>query len=123
MKRALWFAFGWVCVGLGILGAFLPILPTTPFMLLAAAAFARSSPRFHRWLIEHPTFGPPVRDWQAHGAISRRAKMLAVSSMAAVLAVSFLFQLSWEVLAVQALAMTGAAGFILTRPDSPNDRR
>lgn len=121
MIRTFWFACGIVAMGLGILGAFLPVLPTTPFMLLAAACFARSSPRLHRWIVEHPTFGPPVRDWQAHGAISRRAKTMAITAMGAVFALSLVLGLRWEVLAVQGLALIGAGSFILTRPSPPSD--
>jgi len=123
VKRLLWFSLGWISLGLGLLGAFLPILPTTPFMLLSAAAFAKSSPRLHRWIVEHPTFGPPVRDWHAHGAISRRAKLMATAAMGAVLLLSLLLRLRWEVLAVQALCLVGAGAFILSRPDSPADAR
>lgn len=121
MTRLMWLGLGWLAFALGVIGAFLPIMPTTPFMLLAAAAFAKSSPRFHRWLMEHPTFGPPVRDWQAHGAISRRAKLLAVGSMGVVLLLSLVLRLHWAVIAVQALAMAGASTFILTRPEPPSD--
>ena len=120
MTRIFWLIFGLVSVALGIVGAFLPILPTTPFMLLAAFAFAKSSPRLHRWLVEHPTFGPPVRDWQSHGAISRRAKLMAVGAMASVLVLSLVLSLRWEVIAVQAVAILGSATFILTRPDPPD---
>lgn len=119
MMRILWLLLGFLCVGLGLAGAVLPILPTTPFMLLAAFAFAKSSPRLHRWIVEHPTFGPPVRDWQAHGAISRRAKMLAIGSMIVVFAISLILRLRWEVLAVQAAALLGSGAFILTRPTPP----
>ena len=120
--RSLWLIGGWVAVGLGIAGAFLPILPTTPFMLVAAYCFARSSPRLHRWIVEHPTFGPPVRQWQAHGAIARRAKVLAIVAMGAVLALSLLLGLRWEIIAVQCAALIGTSIFILTRPSPPSDR-
>lgn len=63
---------------LGVIGAFLPILPTTPFMILAAGCFARSSPRLEAWLLSHPVFGPMLRDWRERGAIPQRAKMAAV---------------------------------------------
>lgn len=72
---------GFVCVGLALAGVFLPLLPTTPFVLLAAACFARSSPRFHRWLLEHRWFGPTVRDWQEHRAIALRTKALAIAML------------------------------------------
>lgn len=72
---------GFVCVGLALAGVFLPLLPTTPFVLLAAACFARSSPRFHRWLLEHRWFGPTVRDWQEHRAIALRTKALAIGML------------------------------------------
>mgnify|MGYP001266297059 CR=1 FL=1 len=117
--RIVWLLFGFVCVGLGIAGAVLPILPTTPFMLLAAFAFAKSSPRLHRWIIDHPTFGPPVRDWQASGAISRRAKIMAIGAMVTVLALSLILRLRWEVVAIQAVALLGSGAFILTRPSPP----
>ena len=92
--RGVWLAGGGFFLGLGLLGVVLPVLPTTPFLLLAAGCFARSSPRLHRWLLDHPVFGPPIRNWEDNGAISRKAKRLAVGSMAGVLIVSVVLGLS-----------------------------
>lgn len=82
---------GFACVGLGVLGIFLPVLPTTPFMLLAGACFARSSPRFHRWLLHHRTFGPIVSEWERHRAIPWRTKLWGMALMAATFAASIVF--------------------------------
>lgn len=79
--RAFWVTCGILSLALGIIGIFLPLLPTTPFILLAAACFARGSEKFHNWLITHERFGPLVRDWQAHRSIPLRAKCLALSMM------------------------------------------
>jgi len=79
--RAFWVICGTLSLALGVIGIFLPLLPTTPFILLAAACFARGSARFHHWLVTHPRFGPLVRDWQAHRSIPLRAKCLALSMM------------------------------------------
>lgn len=89
--RTLLLACGFLAVGLGVAGIFLPVLPTTPFMLLAAACFARSSPRFHRWLLAHRTFGPIVGEWERHRAIPWRAKLWAIGLMSATLAASIVF--------------------------------
>lgn len=81
-------AAGFVCVGLAVAGVFLPLLPTTPFLLLAAACFARSSPRFHRWLLAHRLFGPLIHDWQTHRALPARTKAVAIGMLAATLGIS-----------------------------------
>jgi hypothetical protein len=87
MLRPFLFAFGWVFFALGVIGAFLPILPTTPFLLLAALCFSKSSPRFHRWLLEMPVFGAAVKDWQERRVIRTRAKLLCASMLLVSLAI------------------------------------
>ncbi|MBN8728760.1 MAG: YbaN family protein [Xanthomonadales bacterium] len=77
-----WWLLAWASLGVGLAGAVLPVLPTVPFILLAVYAAARGSPRLHRRLLADPRFGPVIREWQAHGAVSRRAKWLASASMA-----------------------------------------
>lgn len=79
--RWLLIAAGGLAVLLGIMGIFLPIMPTVPFILLAAACFGRASPRFHRWLYQHPYFGKMVRNWEERRAISRKGKYMAWSMM------------------------------------------
>lgn len=85
--RYLLLAFAALCVALGVIGIFVPGLPTTVFILLAAWAAARSSPRFSAWLETHQTFGPMIHDWRERGAVSRRAKISAtvVMSISAVI--------------------------------------
>lgn len=89
--RILFLLCGFVSVALGIAGIFLPLLPTTPFMLLAAACFARSSARFHTWLIAHPLFGTTVREWEEHRSVRRRTKWIAIVTMGLTLTVSIVF--------------------------------
>ncbi len=79
--RWLWWLLAYVSLGLGILGVVLPVLPTVPFVLLAAFAAARGSERLHARLLDDPRTGPMIRDWQAHGAVSRKAKWLATGTM------------------------------------------
>jgi uncharacterized protein len=117
LHRLPWLILGWVCVVLGFIGVVLPVLPTTPFLILAAFAFGKSSPRLKQWLLDHPIFGDPIRDWETNGAIRPRYKILACTAMALIFLVSLLSGLGSVILLVQALAMGGAATFILTRPN------
>jgi hypothetical protein len=117
MKRVTFLAAGWVMVALGIIGIFLPVMPTTVFLIGAAWFFARSSPRFEAWLLGHPVLGPSVRGWRESGAIGARAKALATTSMAAGYAL-FWFALSPSptLAAIVAVPLVLSAGFVLTRP-------
>ena len=121
--RTLWTIAGFVCFGLGAIGAFLPLLPTVPFMLLAAYCFARGSERFHEWLITHPRFGPPILDWQERGSISRRAKVMAGIAIAATFSISLLLGVKQSVLIIQAVVLSCVCLFIFTRPEGPKLKR
>lgn len=91
MKRVLLIILGWICVVLATLGVVLPLLPTTPFLLLAAWCFARSSPRFHHWLLHRSWFGSYLRHWQQHRALPKGAKPKAVALILVTFAVSIYF--------------------------------
>ena len=80
-QRALWLLAGGVSLATGIVGIFLPLLPTTPFVLLAAFCFSRGSSRCERWLLEHRHFGPMIRDWRTDRSVPLRAKQLATLTM------------------------------------------
>ena len=81
LRQTLLVAAGLVALGLGLIGIVLPGLPTTPFVLLAAACFARASPRLHGWLTTHRYLGPMVRDWEAHRSLPLRVKWIAITMM------------------------------------------
>lgn len=83
IMRLLWLGIGWASVALGAIGAFLPIMPTVPFLILAVWAFSRSSPYLRDRILDHPTFGPPIRAWQERGVISTVARVWAILAMAA----------------------------------------
>jgi uncharacterized membrane protein YbaN (DUF454 family) len=76
--RPLFFILGWLSVVLGAIGAILPIMPTTPFLILAAFLFSKSSPRFHKWLLELPKFGPIIKEWEETKTIRKEVKVTAI---------------------------------------------
>lgn len=120
--RWAWWLLAYVSLGVGIVGIFVPGLPTVEFILLSAFAAARGSERLHRWLLGHARFGPMIGDWQAHGAIGRRAKwwslaLMTISSVAMFLAApkAWMAILGTAMMAVVAL-------WLWTRPEPPDVR-
>ena len=113
--RYRWIGFGWLFVGLGVLGIALPLLPTTPFLLLAALCFSRGSEKIHSWLLNHPTLGPPIHDWQANRAVSRRSKAVATLSMLVLLIITPLVGAPLWAAALQAAVLSVVAAFLWTR--------
>ena len=123
LLRYAWLAAGVISLVVGIIGIALPLLPTTPFLILAAYCFARGSTRLHHWLVNHPRLGPPIRDWETYRAISRRGKQLAMVGIVAVFAISILAGVATYVIAIQAVVLSAVSLFILTRPLPPHERR
>lgn len=115
--RPLWTLAGLLSLALGILGIFLPVLPTTPLVLLAAFCFGKGSPRLRAWILGHRRFGPMIADWEATGAIPRRVKIAACSVMAATFALSWAMGVPGRALIAQGLLMGIGAAYVLTRPD------
>lgn len=119
VARMLWLLVGFLALTLGAIGAFLPLLPTVPFILLAAFAFAQSSERMHNWLLEHNLFGGMIKDWRRYGAISLRAKIASVVTMALVLVISAFHGVAAWILITQAVILSCSAVYVLSRPLPP----
>ncbi|MDJ0978629.1 MAG: YbaN family protein [Erythrobacter sp.] len=114
--RRLYLAAGLFFVGLGAIGAALPIIPTVPFLLLAVFCFARSNPAWEQRILDHPHWGPQVRDWRERGAISRQAKVMAIGSIATGVGFTWLtLGFPWVWISVAVLVVGG--GWIATRPE------
>lgn len=112
-----WKALGATSLALGALGIALPLLPTTPFLLLALFAFSKGSPQTADWLKSHAVFGPIIDKWNKRGAIAPSVKTLACTMMAVSLAGSWYLELSPLVLTIQAAILSACAIFILSRPN------
>lgn len=109
LVRGLLWTAGSVSLLLGLIGVVLPGLPTTPFVLLAAACYAKASPRLHAWLLNHRLTGPMLRDWEAHRSLTRRTKLISVGSMLVMVSFSiWSFRHRWIAQAV--LVALGAIG-------------
>ena len=112
--RLLYRVLGYLAVALGAIGAFLPIMPTVPFLLLAVYFFARSSPELEQKILDHPHWGPQVKDWRERRAISRRSKTLAIGAMAAGAVVTwYTLGAPWYYVSLAILVIAG--GWIVTR--------
>lgn len=117
-RRVLWLAAGSASLATGIVGIFLPLLPTTPFVLLAAFCFSRGCARCEAWMLAHPRFGPMVRNWRAHRAVPLRAKQLATVMMAAGSAWAWAAmppRIQW----LPALLCAGVAAWLWSLPSRP----
>ena len=119
--RAVFIVLGTVFLGLGALGLVLPVLPTTPFVLLAAACYLRASERLHRRLVTSRTFGPTIVAWQEHGAIPPRAKAIAIALIALTFGLSVLFVVEPPLMRAGLVALGIVLSVWLLRRPSPPD--
>jgi uncharacterized membrane protein YbaN (DUF454 family) len=116
--RLLFAMAGVLFVAVGTIGVILPLLPTTPFLLLAAYCFARSSPKLHDWLLNHRSFGPLISNWDQYGSIDRRSKCIAMIVILMTLGISVALGVPWWALASQIVVLAIVSTFILTRPET-----
>lgn len=108
VKVFLWKATGVFCVGLAVLGAILPILPTTVFLIMATACFAKSSPKMQRKLLNNKTFGPLIYEWQQHKSIPRKAKRIAL--------LTIVLSVVWSAYLLQNMLLTLLVILLVTGP-------
>ena len=101
-----------------MLGAFFPVLPTVPFLLVAAWAASRGSPRLHRWLYRHRTFGPPLKAWHDHKAVPRYAKRLTPLLLLGSLAIMLLVGVNLWVVGTCVVIFIGVTAYLWSRPDA-----
>ena len=119
LRRWAWTGAGMLMVALGVIGAMLPDMPTTIFLILALACFSRASPRLEHWLLHHPRFGAPLRQWREHRAVSRRGKVLACVGMAIGFVAMCLGHPPWWVLVLVATMEIAVIIYLLRRPEGP----
>jgi len=111
------FILGWIFLGVGVVGLFLPLLPGTAFLILSAACFTRSSPTFENWLLEHPRFGPPIRQWRKTGSIPRQIKAFACLSLVVSWFILLASDAPYVAKAACLVAFCAVAVYIVTRPE------
>ncbi len=122
--RWIYLGIGWLFTGLGIAGAFLPVLPTTPFLIVALWSFSNSSPRLKNWLYNHPRYGATLQDWFEHGAIGPRTKLVSICAMTA--SIPMLYWISGGnvlVSIIHSIVISLTALFILSRPSVKPEQR
>lgn len=112
----LWLAVGWTFVALGVVGIALPVVPTVPFLLVAAWAFSRSSPGLQQRILDHPTYGPPVRAWQERGVVGPVARIWAITAMSGGVLLSWWINVPVWIVVAQGAICGLVAIFLLTRP-------
>ncbi|MEJ6703195.1 MAG: YbaN family protein [Pseudomonadales bacterium] len=115
LKRRVYLAFGFIALALGIIGIPMPVLPTTPFLLLSAWCFARSSERWHQWLLANETFGPIIASWEKNRCISIRTKIMAISSMVLVGGSSVVFAIQDDTYRFIALGLMSVGAIVVLR--------
>ncbi len=114
--KPVWFVLAWLSFALGAFGAFVPIIPTTPFMILSAWLFSKSSPRFHAWILSLPIAGPAVSEWNSHRVVRVRAKILCATMI--LISLTFIW---WKAEVPQALKiiltiiLVSVCTFVITR--------
>ena len=117
MRKLFWSGIGYLSLGLGALGAFLPLLPTVPFFILSAFCFTQYNPALERWLLKHPRYGASIRLWRERRAISRIGKRAALLAFCLTLGLSFLLvSYPWSLAPIVPLVIVGT--WIWTRPES-----
>jgi uncharacterized membrane protein YbaN (DUF454 family) len=116
-KRTILIISGFLSLAIGVVGIFVPLLPTTPFVLLAAFCFSKSSERLHHWLVHHPRLGPIISDWEQNGVIRLRIKIIATLTMVLLVSYPLLF-MAFPILLkiIVVLSIVGVLIFIWTRP-------
>ena len=118
--KLLLFTLAWISFGLGVIGAFLPILPTTPFLILSAYLFSKSSPKFHAWILTLPMAGEAIREWRDERVIRPRAKILC--SVMLLISLFLIWQFAKVHLVIRLIAsliMVSVGIFVVTRTSTP----
>ncbi|GAA0859270.1 YbaN family protein [Aliiglaciecola litoralis] len=119
IQRTLYLSLGWLFVVLGVVGIALPLLPTTPFLLLAAFCFSKSSVYLHNQLLSNPYLGPIILDWEKHGVIRLKTKCIATSTMLILIAYPMIFIIQHNAIrAIIGITIAAVLGFIWTRPST-----
>lgn len=119
--RAVWFSIGVIMIVLAVVGAVLPIMPTTVFVIMAAFAFGKSSPAIEAYLLNHRYFGPIIQDWRKYGAIAPKYKAIAIGAMLVTVVSALVLGAPQKVIIIQLVCIGLVAIYILTRPSGRVD--
>ncbi|GAB91711.1 YbaN family protein [Gordonia rhizosphera] len=119
--RWAWWLLAYLSLAVGLIGIVLPLLPTVPFVLLSAFAASRGSDRLQRWLHEHPSFGPLIRDWEHNHTVARRAKWLASIMMTIASVILAVFTPHWAIWATSTAIMAVVATWLWLRPEPESE--